>query len=390
MKGQKNGEYQYPLEEISLELSNRCYAKCLHCSSSSSLQKMENELEPEEWIDLMYQAKILGASIVSFSGGDPLAYPFWQIMVEEAVSKGFEVLFYTCGIKGREPLDMIDCDDLLLLRWLFRRINKGKIIFSLEGASPKTHNAIVGIDCFHEVVSVIRAAALDFEMDVEVHFTPTSLNYQEIPQFLNLVYSIGVKKASFLRLVPQGRTIKNSYLNLSPKQFVDVQHMLYGYDGFVDFRVGCPLSFGHLFGYIEERPRCHAGFDLLLVRPNGEVHCCAACKNSKSLQVGNVRQQPLWDIWENSRMLNMVREYNKKDAAEGCCVGCPYFDHCGGGCPSQRVLYNQQNGVKEPWDLLVEGVDPQCPYFNDVMGCDVQEGRRQRTQDGKGNVGNTI
>lgn len=414
---------KYQVKEVSLELSNRCLAKCKHCSSDSRDDAyLGDELSFDDWRRVISQAFSLGAEVISLSGGEPLLYPYWRDVVSYIARLGMGILFYTCGITEIQEIRTMgaspDCnrlivsrlmpeDILLHLKGAFQR-SWGKAIFSLEGADSVVHDEIVGITgSFSNTLSCIRRA-LELEIPVEVHFTPQVDNWLQIPDFLRLARRLEVDKVSFLRLVPQGRA-KTNNLMYSPLEFVLIQRMLYDWEGDPKFRIGCPLSFGHLLGYIDERPRCHAGKDLMLIRPNGDIHACAGWKECQSLVLGNVLEHALSTIWELSRDLEMIRAFHEQNLAMGECLRCPWKSCCGGGCPAQRVIHNQNQKedtiteiydlsesaktvikTRTNWQLLIDGVDPMCPRYTRVLtDSDIKHHRRNtpaREQDNEGNV----
>lgn len=401
------------LEEVSLELSNHCLCNCVHCSSVAG-EPMPAELSTHQWDEIICQAKDLGASVISLSGGDPLIYrisgtePYWKILVMRIASLRMKTLFYTSGVKkigrlfsyapsvksGSVLLRGISADDLAFLHSEFSIDGAGgKLIYSLEGAKAATHNAITGISgaWFHLVNGAIPES-MELGIDVELHFTPMALNFPEISDFLLLARKLGIERASFLRLVPQGRAkLNREKVTLTSKQFHQIQRLLYQWQGKPYVRIGCPLSFGHLYGYVDQRPRCHAGRDLLLIRPNGDVHACAGWKECRQLVLGNVKRETLREIWCNSPILEMIRRFNEEDAAAGYCKSCPWKSVCGGGCPAQRIIFNQARGITDPWKQMTQGVDPMCPRYNKIFtDSQINSNRthmeRTRIQDKKGNI----
>jgi radical SAM protein with 4Fe4S-binding SPASM domain len=321
-------------------------------------------------MNLIEQAKDMGAEVISLSGGDPLMYGHWKTLVEFISHHEMDILFYTCGF-WRDIYDggqTITGEDLTFLARSFKN-TKSRLILSLEGATAETHNKMFGHgNAFKILTEMIIPTAVNLGLLVELHFTPTAINIHEVTTFLDLAEELEVEKVSFLRLVPQGRAeINRDQLMLTPEQFLELQITLHDYKGKVPFRIGCPLNFGHLLGYIDERPKCHAGQDLLLVRPDGEAHCCAGWKNCKSLSLGNIKDMSLRDIWQNSVVLQEIRDFNETKAVGGFCSDCPWMAKCGGGCPAQRVILNQFIGVRDAHKQLFGGVDPACPRFNDLI-----------------------
>lgn len=391
------------LHEVSLELSNRCEGRCIHCSSDSKSEADRNdELSSDSWILVIKEAKNLGADVISLSGGEPLIYSDWQEIVWTIANEGMGVLFYTCGIKEaiqprnhqRPPsiLRGISDDDLRCLNNQFSK-TWGRIIFSVEGSHQATHDYIVGVrGSFANTIMASKRAKM-LGMTVEWHFTPQQANWYQIWDFLTMAQKMGIDKVSFLRLVPQGRAKRNEDIVMYPPRiFHRIQQNLYEWPHDTPkFRIGCPLSFGHLYGYIEERPRCHAGKDLLLIRPNGDVHACAGWKECKDMVLGTVLGSTLWEIWESGAIIDMIRTYHHQDAAEGACKRCTWKYCCGGGCPAQRIIHNQGYEIEGTYARLARGVDPMCPKYrgfltNEEIKTNRQDGQVHRRQDGEGNV----
>jgi len=349
----------------------------------------------------IHQAKLLGAKVISLSGGEPLLYPYWRDIVECVVDHDMEVLFYSCAIKDTEFWAQdtsyvvkkgIDKDDMEFLLSCFKKA-RGRIIFSLEGTDALVHDRIVGVKgSFLNTIRAIEEAQA-MGLTVELHFTPMELNWHQIPSFLAFARTAKVDKVSFLRLVPQGRTICNPDIMYDASIFDHIQHELYGYEASEPkFRIGCPLSFGHLYGYVEQRPRCHAGLDLMLIRPNGDIHACAGWKECKSLVAGNVQTSTLSTVWHYSPIFVLIRNFHMFDSAAGFCGSCPWKPYCGGGCPAQRIILNQaEQRQQDNWNLLTEGVDPMCPRYNGILSdTEIRDNRKQAgfpvVQDKHGNI----
>jgi radical SAM protein with 4Fe4S-binding SPASM domain len=353
-------------------------------------EKGENELQYEEIINIIDQSKSLGVSVVSLSGGDPSVHSDLFDIIRNIREREMDILLYTSGIEDVSSKAKTNfCEhDMNILSDLLGK--DSAIIFSIEG-NKKNHDYITGIDgSFNATIRAITLAK-DYGMNVELHFTPMKHNINDIDDFFHIAELFEINKVSFLRFVPQGRALINDCA-ITPYQFMELQQKLYEYKGNVKFRIGCPLSSFHLLGYEEYRPFCHAGSDLLLIRPDGEVHFCAACKNTKDMALGNVRKQSLEDIWINSPILKMVRDYNSDPLnARGFCTDCPQKQFCGGFCIAQRVLFNQDNGINTLPEKIYEGCDPMCLRFNGLLDDDVINHNRKKIgfkvrQDKEGNV----
>jgi radical SAM protein with 4Fe4S-binding SPASM domain len=202
-------------------------------------------------------------------------------------------------------------------------------------------------------------------VEVWVHCVPMVPNITHVSALRDLCVKMGVKKLNLLRFVPQTRGyIHREQLLPSPRAFADLQKVLdYEFndkdrkDLSTILRAGCPVDFRHMLGLLDEKAKlCHAGIDLILVRPDGTVHPCAAWKSLPG--DSNVRDKSLHEIWHGDKTFQIIRNftYNGYKALLGKCRSCQYVDSCRGGCPAQRLhAYG-----KEYKALYANRPDPLC------------------------------
>lgn len=384
----------YKVEELSIEVSNRCNCRCIHCSSGSAPAAFPNELDFNEHMRLIEEARALGATVLSLSGGDPILVSDIDYYVAQAAELGYErVLLYTSGIYevDYQSIDQpggeicgavygIDTtsriDDIITAG---RRRSDGAniltFIFSLHSHIPTVHDYIMNIPtAWHTATSCI-ILLVDMGIDVEVHMVPMLPNYTHISNMRDLCQEMGVKKLSVLRFVPQTRGRANARrLNIDKNAFRDIQLTLdreftVRQDHPVELRAGCPIDFRHMIGATEQKVKpCHAGKDLILVRPNGDVHPCAAWKTLPGDD--NVREKSLAEIWETSEVFNALRQFHEggylsRNPVFGIycnCSQCEYETSCRGGCPAQRLHAYGGNAIK---DLFYDVPDPLCLLSKD-------------------------
>jgi radical SAM protein with 4Fe4S-binding SPASM domain len=175
-----------------------------------------------------------------------------------------------------------------------------------------------------------------------------------------------------LRFVPQTRgKVNKSVLDMDKMDFIKMQMIIdeeFKRPHSVQLRAGCPIDFRHAIGALPQKAKpCHAGDDLILIRPNGAVHPCAAWKSLPS--DSNVRFDSLLDIWETSHTFTAIRDFkNTGFMMVGGCASCTTLDSCKTGCPAQRL---HAYGNKSMDDLHLACSDPLCPKGND--GCQKAE-----------------
>lgn len=357
------------IEELSIEVTNECTLACLHCSSGSVPKKGANELTYQEHVRLLKEARALGARTLSLSGGNPLLYTNLLNLVMKAIDLGFErVLIYTTGHNrfGDDVDELPGIDNLLafspVVRW----------IFSLHSHQSEVNDMIMNVPgaTEHELYSI--GWLVGKGAPVEIHMVPMKPNYTHIPDVRNLCASIGVQTMSLLRFVPQTRGKANrDVLGMDKQDFIRMQLIIADEMAKihpVKLRAGCPIDFRHTVGALDNKAKpCHAGDDLMLVRPNGAVHPCAAWKSLPS--DSNIRDDgTLADIWTRSHTFSAIREFKATGyTMVSGCASCNMLDSCQTGCPAQR-LHAYTNGHRPSMDDLYIGCsDPLCPRGND--GC---------------------
>lgn len=358
-------------KEVSIEITEKCLANCIHCSSEATKDGWKNELTLEEIKEIMSVSKErLGTKVISLSGGEPLLKDSFSDILEYIKELGLNVLIYTCGIYDtRYSYDTNNyhwnpyfSDERAFENCIGRGLSgKGdKIIFSIEGVDSLTHDYTTGI-----VGSFVNEwAYIDYLVKrgyfVEIHCCPTILNYDELGDLVKMAEEHGVGRVSFLRLVPQGRCKDKRWLLVKGNKWLKLQEDLVRlYHKYGDFiRVGDPLNFMWYFDNNIKNTTCSAGLDRILIRANGETQFCAALKHAPDYDYGNVREEG-WTIgdrlewlWKESPMVLKLRSFHEKNYKfiQGC-GSCEYLEICKGGCLSQRIAH---------YGDMFRGPDPLC------------------------------
>jgi len=384
----------YQLEELSLELSNKCLLRCIHCSSGSQPEAMKDELTQSDHFRLMRNAaEDLGATILSLSGGDPILIPDLPDYIDCAAALGYEkILLYTTGIwnvdidfvdgkvyttpKDNYELEQFGITSILSYPSLYRltdMLQKGLVfIFSLHSHEAATNDYIMRMPGAYRMITESIRYLTGLGAHVQVHCVPMIPNYDHIPKLRDLCVEMGAETMSLLRFVPQTRGFANAVKLLPTIDMFDKFQKAIDKeltsperkDLPCSVRIGCPADFRHASrgSSVHKngggKPKsCHAGIDLILVRPTGAVHPCAAWKSLPT--DSNVRTKSLKEIWAGDATYHAIREYLEGGykGLDGSCSACRFLDSCKGGCPAQRL----HAFGRELDDLYYPESDPLCP-----------------------------
>jgi len=301
-------------EELTLELTDWCPSKCLHCSSGSSPSCM-NGLPCELALRLVDEAGRLGAEKVSLGGGEPTASKSFLPVVRRAVGQEMFVEVFTCGLTARSdgasslPTTIFDgCAGL-----------KGvKFIFSFHGATAHSHDYITQTPRSYDYLLTSLKNCLKSGIECEMNFVPLKVNVDEFEHLIDIAENLKIAKISILRFVPQGRgALNRAELELNLEEEDSFVNELFHFREAknIAIRTGSPFN-GIVPG---NQVSCRAGFGKLVVQADGNVLPCEVFKHHKrrkwELSVHNMTLSQIVESPQISSLHNQLRKAN--------CLECP-------------------------------------------------------------------
>lgn len=369
------------MDELSVEVTYNCAHNCIMCSSSACHPSpLHNEMNEAEIENLLYTTKnsSLNPKNFSISGGDPLQLGegiIFRIM-KYANILGYKNLLYTTGQRtesdgaiGHEVKVMTEVDAKRL-----KELDV-KMIFDLQAPDEKACDKIMGTDGYFE--NVIHAIKLckDVGLEVETHFVPMTVNFKYFFDYLDLAKELGVSRVSYLRFVRQGRGNQNPHLEISKKQFKELQYMFIRAEEEYSegrnlggelinplIRLGHPIDRRFLIDPHYPVKVCRGATDAPLITPEGNIYTCPAWKNISNYVAGNVRNENIEKVMKGSKYYNIFHDFIHTGGYKnivGKCQECPYLSRCRGGCVAQRLLFNSTKNIQLE-EAIKLGSDPLC------------------------------
>ncbi|WP_337845470.1 TIGR04053 family radical SAM/SPASM domain-containing protein [Thermus sp.] len=347
---------------VAWEVTNACLLACRHCRASAAPHPLPGELSTEEGLRLIEEvATYRPKPLLLLTGGDPLARADLFLLIGRARELGFKV--------GLTP-----AATPLLTREMVARLKEAgvtRLALSLDGASPETHDAFRGERGTFERTLKALAWAKEAGLPTQVNTTVTRDTWPEIRALPDLLKEMGVVLWSLFFLVPVGRGALLK--QLSAKAFEEVLHWLYKVSKTYPFHV--KTTEAHHFRRVVLQRRAEEGAKdralaageslyreyfqdgmehsrLGVTDGNGFVFVSATGDVAPSgflpLYAGNVREQSLLDIYQNSPLFQELRD---KDRLKGKCGVCEYRYVCGG---------SRARAWAETGDHLAS--EPRCSY----------------------------
>ncbi|MCX6565061.1 MAG: radical SAM protein [Candidatus Aminicenantes bacterium] len=314
------------------EITSQCNMRCLHCASNlgESDRPRGEELSSSECLRVCRELAELGCGKLVLSGGEAVLRPDWEDIAREAIRLGMFVSLITNGF--------------LIDKALARRMREAglcRVAISLDGLEP-THNRMRrnprSFERAMDAIAFLREEGLP--VNAVTHANRDNL--AELPALEKLLAEAGIDVWRIQFGVPLGRMRKYPELVLRPEDLPALADFLVA----AKKRSLVTISVGDNIGYFSHHEPelraaresgklpfwsgCYAGCLSVGIESNGNVKGCLSLQSDEFVE-GNVKRNPLREIWERPGAFAYTRGFEVKSLA-GACEGCEYGEVCRGGC----------------------------------------------------------
>jgi len=200
----------------SLEFTERCNFKCVHCyinQPAGAAAIRERELSLTQWQGILDQMEHAGVIWLLVTGGEPLLRPDFPEFYVYARKKGFHVTLFTNG-----TLVTPDIADLLA------RYPPWEAEITLYGATQETYEEITGIPGSYQ--RCIRGIELLLARGIELNLKTMvlTLNAHELPLMQAMAAQWGTKFRYDFNIYPRlDRDASPNEYRLTPEQAVAME-----------------------------------------------------------------------------------------------------------------------------------------------------------------------
>jgi AdoMet-dependent heme synthase len=334
------------------ELTKKCNLNCIHCRAESENSMYEGELVLDEIKAVIDDIASHYSPIMVLTGGEPLYRADIFQIASYAEGKGLKTALASNGT--------------LIDRSISEKIrNAGirRVSISLDGSSPESHDGFRGIpgsfDNALRGINYLKEAGVEFQINTTI----SQRNVHEIEDIMKLAEGIGVKALHIFMLVPVGCGVEIAESEMiSKEKYEEVLNWFYdrSRETALELKATCAP---HYYRIIRQRAKsegrtitfetdgmtamtrgCLAGTGVCFISHRGDVQPCGYLP----VAVGNVRERPFHDIWENSEIFASLRDLGN---LSGKCGICEYKTFCA-GCRA-RAYYESGNYLTD---------EPYCAY----------------------------
>ncbi len=349
-----------PPRLIFWETTAGCNLNCIHCRRMTIAdQLLPHDLTTAESLEMVEQIAAFARPILVLSGGEPLFRGDIFEIARHATDLDIIVALATNGT-------MIDASVAKKIKAAGIR----RVSVSFDGADASTHDIFRGRGAFDQAVKGITALREE-GVPFQINTTVARHNVHQMPETLALAKSLGAVALHLFLLVPVGCGVEIADdQQISPAEYEDVLNWMYDaeMEGEIELKATCAPHYFRIVrqrqaeerrqGIIRQGPQsmrrqrhagghphggdgahrghpggntamnamtkgCLAGTGVAFISHRGEVFPCGYLP----LEAGNVRRQPLQEIWEESPLFAELRD---PDLLGGKCGACEFKRVCSG------------------------------------------------------------
>ena len=302
----ENNEMRFP-RKMRLEITNRCNNRCVWCYASNRYEK--EDLSKEEFIKVIKYLADNGVFEITFSGGEPTLNKALLELIEYANNLGLSTHLITNGtLLSKDAVKKLE------------RTGLKSIQISIEGIEDQ-HNKITNNNCFKDCVNGIKNV-VNSKISLATNTTISNLNKNNVYEILQLLHSLGVKKANFNYCITDKADLK-----ISKEELENVLEQISNFKK-DDFKTNwlqpVELCYIDIYKYFSKASKCSACDTSITISANGDLRPCSF----SDTVVGNIKKDKLEGVWSS----DFFKKFREKEIMKENCIGCTKLAKCGGGC----------------------------------------------------------
>lgn len=303
---------------IHWDVTGKCNLDCLHCRATSA--DNESELDTSAALQLIDQIADIQPEWMSFDGGEPLLRHDIYDLISYASTKGLFTYLLSNGtiINQQKAQRLKEC-------------GISSVQVSVDGLQA-AHDRIRGEGTFRTTIRGIENLLLE-GIRTSIRITISRHNIEDVVPLLDLALQLGVSAFGARRIVCVGNAKDGTQAVEESSYLKVIDELIERGRNRIDIHIGMdpvliPVTsivdtIREQMGTLEVLAGCGAGVSLLHIGSNGDIFPCGVMP----IRLGNVKTDPILDIWNNHPLLEQLRD---RDQFDEPCGSCQYRYVCGG------------------------------------------------------------
>lgn len=344
------GPDEFSLTSLYLYLSGRCNLRCRHCWVAPH----DPEDGDEESADLsvlmktIEAAKELGLAAVKLTGGEPFLRKDIVELMTFLCRQGLIIDIESNGT-------MIDSSTAKVIKECEVR----QVSISLDGVQADHHDRLRGMKgCHEKTVAALHYLRAE-KVNTQVIMSLYGENSGEIEAMAALCDDMDVPSLKINPVMPTGR----GEMVFRRRENVDIEELI-RIDRWIEEELGrkyktdiyfcMPIALKSLQA-VTTNPlyECHI-LNVLGVLADGTISICGIGHTEKALNMGNIAQDDLTEIWRCHPLLQKLRG-DTPSRLSGICGRCIFKFRCLGSC--RACAYAASGNLRSPFFMCDEAYE---------------------------------
>lgn len=316
---------------INWAVTNRCNFRCGHCYSRTDVSE---ELGFDIVCSIVERLSVSKVFSVNFGGGEPLLRKDLFDIARFAADHGLSVSMNSNG-------SMVD-------REVANRLKEAgfvKVGISIDSPKADVHDGFRGSKGSHERALTALVFLKEAGIETSISSVICRINIGDIDGLIDMARSSGVSSINFHNFKCSGLGFANKdFLDLSPDEWRDFYIKAVALkDTVKSLHISLEDPIIALLGRKNSEPLVKGsvcGKLSLNIKSNGDITPCGFIP----IVLGNICSDDLVEIWDNSPVLDMMR--NK--VPKGKCLSCESHSECLGGCTARTLALTGDMNNPDP------------------------------------------
>lgn len=297
---------------LQMELTSRCNERCIHCYIPNTTKDKGCNLSLERFKEIVDQYVAMNGLVIGLSGGEAL------------MNKNFIAMLRYCREKD---LRITLLSNLTLLTdevaQALRETNVSLVQVSFYSMNPDVHDSITKVKGSFTRTKEAIEKLHDADVPVLISCPVMKANRKDYLAVMDYAHSLKMQaQTDYIMMAESNGDTSNLANRIS---IAETEELLRDMAAHERTEVLAPQEHAPIPPMTKEEfaemPMCGAGINDLSMSAEGNVFPCSGWEG---YVVGNVFQQPLREIWEQSPKLKFIRGIRHKDFPK--CISCKAQD----------------------------------------------------------------
>ena len=303
------------LSSFQIELTSKCNERCVHCYIPHKF-KLYN-ITDELYYSTLEQLSKMNVLSVTLSGGEPMMHPHFKEFLRAAKKYDFYVNILS-------NLTLLDDETIQIMK----DGNVSSVQVSLYSMIPEHHDAITKLPGSFEKTKASILKLIENDLPLHVSCPTMKGNKDDYGEVLKWCHEHKIRaQTDYIMMAQYNHETENLANRLSVEEAGKVIESVMAED--VDYQkaILAPDFVHHCNEnqFNPERRLCGVGISSCCMVANGNVYPCAGWQE---MVLGNLNENSLQDIWDNSEKIKWLRGLKLKDLGNGECCKCDKAAFC--------------------------------------------------------------